>query len=156
MPNNNGPTDLTNAAGVREGRNPKTVPAPSVASPELSPRPQRRTFSAAAKLRILEEIERIPDRADRAIAWIELLAITPGPDAGKPLRLRPWQQDIVRGILRTDEHGRRIVRRCLVSCGRKNGKTQLIATIALLFVCGRKWSAVARWSVLPPIASRPR
>src|SRR3954452_8532234 len=61
MPNNNGPTDLTNAAGVREGRNPKTVPAPSVASPELSPRPQRRTFSAAAKLRILAETDRAAD-----------------------------------------------------------------------------------------------
>src|SRR3954468_19317396 len=61
MPNNNGPTDLTNAAGVREGRNPKTVPAPSVASPELSPRPQRRTFSAAAKRRILAETDRAAD-----------------------------------------------------------------------------------------------
>jgi transposase len=61
MPNTNGPIDLTNAAGVREGGNPKTVPAPSVASPELSPRPQRRTFSAAAKLRILEETDRAAD-----------------------------------------------------------------------------------------------
>src|SRR3954451_14071767 len=61
MRNNNGPTDLTNAAGVREGGKPKTVPAPSVASPELSPRPQRRTFSATAKLRILEETDRAAD-----------------------------------------------------------------------------------------------
>src|SRR3954452_3855223 len=61
MPNNNGPIDLTNAAGVREGRNPKTVPAPSAASPELSPRPQRRTFPAAAKLRILAETDRAAD-----------------------------------------------------------------------------------------------
>src|SRR3954449_13180252 len=61
MPNSNGPIDLTNAAGVREGGKPKTVPAPSAASSELSPRPQRRTFSAAAKLRILEETDRAAD-----------------------------------------------------------------------------------------------
>src|SRR4051794_2434519 len=61
MPNSNGPIDLTNAAGVREGGKPKTVPAPSAASSELSPRPQHRTFSAAAKLRILQETDRAAD-----------------------------------------------------------------------------------------------
>ena len=57
MPNNNGLIDPTNAAGHREARKPTTVPPPSAASPEHSPRPQRRTFSAAAKLRILAETD---------------------------------------------------------------------------------------------------
>ena len=62
MPNNNGSIDAANVAGgIEEGRKPKTIPAPSAASPELSPRPQRRTFSAAAKLRILEETDRAAD-----------------------------------------------------------------------------------------------
>ena len=62
MPNNNGSIDAANVAGgIEEGRKPKTIPAPSAASPELLPRPQRRTFSAAAKLRILEETDRAAD-----------------------------------------------------------------------------------------------
>jgi transposase len=59
MPNTNSPIDLTNAAGLQAGRKP--TPVPPAASPELSPRPQRRTFSAAAKLRILEETDRAAD-----------------------------------------------------------------------------------------------
>jgi transposase len=61
MPNNNGSINAASAAGIEEGRKPKTVAPPPAASPELSPRPQRRTFSAAAKLRILEETDRAAD-----------------------------------------------------------------------------------------------
>ena len=61
MPNTNGPIELTNAAGRKDDRKPTTVPAPPIALPELSPRPQRRTFSAAAKLRILAETDRAAD-----------------------------------------------------------------------------------------------
>ena len=61
MPNSDGPIDTANAAGPKEGRKSTTVPPPSAASPELSPRPRRRTFSAAAKLRILEETDRAAD-----------------------------------------------------------------------------------------------
>jgi transposase len=57
-PNTDGPLDPKNAAGHSEARKPTTVPPPSAASPELSPRPQRRTFSAAAKLCILAETDR--------------------------------------------------------------------------------------------------
>ena len=61
MPNTDGPIDLTHAAGHSQARQPKTVPPPSPASPEFSPPPQRRTFSAAAKLRILAETDRAAD-----------------------------------------------------------------------------------------------
>jgi transposase-like protein len=37
------------------------VPPPPAASPGLSPRPRRRTFSAAVKLRILQETDRAAD-----------------------------------------------------------------------------------------------
>lgn len=61
MPNTNGPIELTNAAGPKDGRKPVAVPPLPAASPELAPRPQRRTFSAAAKLQILEETDRAAD-----------------------------------------------------------------------------------------------
>jgi len=61
MPNTDGPIDPTHAAGNSEARKPTTVPPPSAASAEFSPRPQRRTFSAAAKLRILAETDRAAD-----------------------------------------------------------------------------------------------
>ena len=62
MPNTDGPIELANAAGgMKPGCKPTTVPPPPAASAELSPRPQRRTFSATAKLRILEETDRAAD-----------------------------------------------------------------------------------------------
>jgi transposase len=61
MPNTDGPIDPTHAAGNSEARKPTTVPSPSAASPELSPRPQRRMFSAAAKLHFLAETDRAAD-----------------------------------------------------------------------------------------------
>jgi len=61
MRNTDGLIDLKNAAGHSEARKLTTVPPPSAASPELSPRPRRRTFSAAAKLRILAETDRAAD-----------------------------------------------------------------------------------------------
>jgi transposase len=42
-----------------DGPRPTLVSAPSAASPELEDRPRRRTFTAADKLRILREIDRV-------------------------------------------------------------------------------------------------
>jgi transposase-like protein len=52
-------TGLTAAAAgaAAEGRKPSVVPAPAAANPELSGRPRRRTFTAAEKLRILQEAD---------------------------------------------------------------------------------------------------
>jgi transposase len=60
MPNTDGRIDPTNAAGESETPKPTTVP-PAAASIEFSPHPRRRRFSAAAKLRILAEIDRAAD-----------------------------------------------------------------------------------------------
>ncbi len=43
--------------GTDEGRRPTTVPGPIAASPELSSRPRRRTFTVQDKLRILAETD---------------------------------------------------------------------------------------------------
>src|SRR5271170_873023 len=51
-------TDAATGAGTDGGRRPTAVPAPVAASPELSDRPRRRTFTAKNKLRILADADR--------------------------------------------------------------------------------------------------
>ena len=51
-------TDAASGAGTNQGRRPTVVPAPDAASPEISDRPRRRTFTAQDKLRILAETDR--------------------------------------------------------------------------------------------------
>ncbi len=53
--------DAAAGAGTDGGRRPTVVPAPAAASPELSDRPRRRTFTAQDKLRILAETDRAAD-----------------------------------------------------------------------------------------------
>ncbi len=52
------PIDAAIGVGTDGGRRPTVVPAPIAASPELSDRPRRRTFTAQDKLRILAETDR--------------------------------------------------------------------------------------------------
>ena len=51
-------TFVAAGAGTEEGRRPTLVSAPAATSPELFERPRRRTFTAADKLRILDEVDR--------------------------------------------------------------------------------------------------
>ena len=50
--------DTAVSSGTDGGRRPTVVPPPTVASPELSARPQRRSFTAQDKLRILAATDR--------------------------------------------------------------------------------------------------
>ncbi len=50
--------DAEAGAATSGGRRPRIVAAPASASPELSDRPRRRTFTAQDKLRILAETDR--------------------------------------------------------------------------------------------------
>lgn len=75
-------------------------------------------------------------RVDRVISFIESLPITSGMLAGQRFRVRPWQRNILEGIYRTDDAGRRIVRQALLTLPRKNGKTGLTAALALVHLCG--------------------
>lgn len=47
--------------GAIGGRRPTVVPSPAAASPEISVRPRRRTFTVQDKLRILAETDRAAD-----------------------------------------------------------------------------------------------
>src|SRR5260370_13022296 len=58
MPMPHAAIDAEAGAARNGGRRPTVVAAPASASPELSDRPRRRSFSAQDKLRILAETDR--------------------------------------------------------------------------------------------------
>jgi phage terminase large subunit-like protein len=71
-------------------------------------------------------------RGEKIIAFVERYIIVPeGVDVGKPMRLRPWQKDIIAGVYDAGE-----VRRAIISLGRKNGKTALTAMLLLAHLIG--------------------
>lgn len=64
-----------------------------------------------------------PDKADRAVNFIENLRHTKGKWAGKRFWLLPWQEQIIRdvfGVVKAD--GKRQFRTAYVEIGKKNGK----------------------------------
>lgn len=76
-------------------------------------------------------------RSQRVIAFVQSLTITAGDDAGKPFRLRDWQKDIIRKVYNpVGKDARRSVRTALLTMARKNGKSGLVAALALAHLCG--------------------
>jgi phage terminase large subunit-like protein len=75
-------------------------------------------------------------RAEKVIAFIETLPITSGAHAGRRFILRPWQKKIIKALYKTNKAGKRLVRQGLITVGRKNGKTQLAAALALNHLLG--------------------
>ena len=76
-------------------------------------------------------------RGQKNWQWIEKFCRVPegaAKDIGKPVRLRPWQKDLIEKIY-DNPHG---TRRAIASFGRKNGKTALSAFLLLLHLCGRE------------------
>ncbi|MDE2813321.1 MAG: terminase large subunit [Gemmatimonadota bacterium] len=61
--------------------------------------------------------------------YIEQLIIGQGPEAGKPMRLYPWQRRFLRGALRQDDDA-------ALTLARGGGKTTFIAAIAAAAVAG--------------------
>lgn len=63
--------------------------------------------------------------------------IADGPRARQPIRLLPEQDDFLQGVYgRVRADGRRLVRRAIHSCGRKNGKTAFIAGLVQVHLFG--------------------
>jgi phage terminase large subunit-like protein len=76
-------------------------------------------------------------RAERVIRFIERLTVPSGKGQGKPFVLLPFEKKFIRSIYEpTWPDGRRVVRRAILSMARKNGKTALIAAIALAHLIG--------------------
>ena len=72
------------------------------------------------------------EKADRAVRFIENLRHTKGKWAGKRFWLLPWQEQIVRDVFGiVDENGNRQFRTAFVEIGKKNGKSELAAAVAL-------------------------
>ena len=71
-------------------------------------------------------------KADRAVTFIENLKHTKGKWDGKPFWLLPWQEQIIRDIFGVvDENGHRQFRTAYIEIGKKNGKSELAAAVAL-------------------------
>ena len=71
-------------------------------------------------------------QADYAVGFIECLCHTKGRWSGKPFKLLPWQEQIVRdifGIVKAD--GKRQFTTAYIEIPKKNGKSELAAAIAL-------------------------
>ena len=64
------------------------------------------------------------------------MTIPSGTGQGQPFKLEPWQKKFVRDIYEPHRDGRRIVRRAILSVARKNGKTAVIAALALAHLVG--------------------
>jgi phage terminase large subunit-like protein len=76
-------------------------------------------------------------RVDRVLAFLETLPITKGIYAGKKMKLLPGQRRFVRAIYgRTSKDGRRRIRLAIKSEPRGNGKTGLLAGLALCHLLG--------------------
>jgi phage terminase large subunit-like protein len=74
-------------------------------------------------------------RLERVVAFLEALPITSGMHAGRPFKVRDWQRDILAAIY-AERDGVRAVRTAVVSCARKQGKTDITARLALCHLAG--------------------
>lgn len=75
-------------------------------------------------------------RAQAVIAFIESLTVPSGAGQGAPFKLQAWQKKFIRDVYEPHSGTRRVVRRAILSIARKNGKTALIAAIALAHLVG--------------------
>jgi phage terminase large subunit-like protein len=85
------------------------------------------------------QVKRSPKGKQRAlnvIKFIERLTVPSGTGQGKPFKLDPWQKLFIRDIYEPHIETNRAVRRAILSVARKNGKTALIACIALAHLVG--------------------
>lgn len=92
-----------------------------------------------ASRRALLEVKRGPAgkaRAKEVIDFIQCLTVPSGHGQGRPFKLMAWQKEFLRDIYEPHIGKRRVVRRAILSLGRKNGKSALIAAIALAHLIG--------------------
>jgi phage terminase large subunit-like protein len=81
-------------------------------------------------------------RAQRVICFLETLPITKGIYAGQTMRLLPGQKQFINAIYgRLDPNGRRLIRLAIKSEPRGNGKTGLLAGLALCHLYGPECEA---------------
>jgi phage terminase large subunit-like protein len=79
-------------------------------------------------------------QAQQVIDFIQTLTVPSGYGQGEKFVLAPWQQRFIRDIYEPQINGKRVVRRAILSMARKNGKTALIASIALAHLVGPRFT----------------
>ena len=84
-------------------------------------------------------------KARRVIRFIECLRHTKGEFHGKPFKLLPWQEKIIRdvfGTVRDEEPSMRQYNQVYIEIGKKNGKSELGAALALnMLINDDEWKA---------------
>lgn len=86
-------------------------------------------------------------KADRAVAFIESLRHTKGEWAGKPFELIAWQEELIRNIFGVVKaNGKRQFKTVFVETGKKSGKSELAAAIALYMLCADRESGAEVYS----------
>ena len=82
-------------------------------------------------------------KARRVTQFIECLKHTKGEFHGEPFKLLPWQEKIIRDVFGiVDERGNRQFRTAYVEIGKKNGKSELGAALALnMLINDDEWKA---------------
>lgn len=76
-------------------------------------------------------------RVQAIIDFIELLTIPSGEGQGGTFKLMKFQKDFINDVYGpVDENGKRIVRRAILSMGRKNGKSMMTACLSLVHLWG--------------------
>jgi len=70
--------------------------------------------------------------------FIENLIVPSGKGSGKPFRLQPFEKSFIKDVYNPTRNGKRTVRRAILSIARKNGKSTLIAALALVHLIGPK------------------
>ncbi len=74
--------------------------------------------------------------ANHAMNFIQQLKLTKGKWAGQPFILLPWELDLIKKVFGTlREDGTRQYKTVYVEIGKKNGKSELGAAIALYMLC---------------------
>jgi len=97
----------------------------------------RQTQPARRRPGKTEKQIRRPDRAQRVIEFIELLIVPSGVGQGGNFNLLEFEKDFIRDIYEPYDLGnKRVVRRAILSIARKNGKTALMACLALVHLLG--------------------
>lgn len=77
------------------------------------------------------------ERVQRIIRFIENLNVPSGKGEGHPFKMRKFQRRFIQDVYGpVGKEGFRIVRRAILSEARKNGKTALIAALALVHLVG--------------------
>jgi phage terminase large subunit-like protein len=76
-------------------------------------------------------------RVQDIIDFIEQLRVPSGKGEGELFKMRPFQRQFIRDVYGpVDKDGSRIVRRAILSMARKNGKTMMVAALALVHLVG--------------------